>query len=74
MSFQPDKTQLESSFDVLKQQTSSTSEEWNDPVQRRFYEQFINTLPKEFNAYINELHKLDKSFVTAEQRISNLHE
>lgn len=74
MSFQPDKSQLESSFDVLKQQASSSSEDWSDPVQRRFYEQFINPLPKLFLEYINELNKLDKSFETAEQNISSLHE
>lgn len=74
MSFQPDKSQLESSFDVLKQQASSSSEDWSDPVQRRFYEQFINPLPKLFLEYINDLNKLDKSFETAEQNISSLHE
>ena len=74
MSFQPDISQLESSFDVLKQQASSTFENWDDPIQRRFYEQFINSLPKEVLAYINELNKLDKSFETAEQHINNLHE
>ena len=74
MSFQPDKSQLKSSFDVLKQQASSTFENWDDPIQRRFYEQFINSLPKEFLTYINELNKLDKSFETAEQHINDLHE
>ena len=72
MSFQPDKLQLESSFDVLKQQTSLTSENWVDPVQSRFYEQFINSLPKEFLAFINSLVKLEKSFENAEQRINDL--
>ena len=72
MSFQSNKLDLENSFDVLKQQSSSTSENWDDPVQRRFYEQFINSLPKEFNAYITELSKLDKSFHNAEQSINNL--
>jgi hypothetical protein len=72
MSFQPNKSQLESSFDVLKQQASSTFENWDDPVQRRFYEQFINSLPRDFFAFIAELNKLDKSFESAEQQISNL--
>lgn len=72
MSFQSNKTNLESAFDVLKQQSSSTSENWDDPIQRRFYEQFINSLPKEFHAYISELSKLDKSFENAEQSINNL--
>jgi hypothetical protein len=72
MSFQPDKSELESKFDVLKQQASLTMESWNDLVQRRFYKQFIDTLPKEFFAYISSLNKLDKSFETAEQHINNL--
>ena len=74
MSFQPDKSQLENTFIVLKQQVHQTSEAWKDSVQERFYEQFINSLPKEFLAYINELNKLDKSFETAEQHISNFRE
>jgi len=72
MSFQSNKLQLESSFDVLKQQASSTFEDWDDPVQRRFYEQFINSLPRDFFSFINELNKLDKSFESAEQQINNL--
>jgi hypothetical protein len=72
MSFQSNKSELENSFDVLKQKSSSTSENWDDPVQRRFYEQFINSLPKEFHAYITALSKLDKSFENAEQSINNL--
>ena len=72
MSFQPDKLQLESSFDVLKQQTSLTSENWVDPVQRRFYDQFINSLPKEFLTFMTSLEKLDKSFEIAEQHINDL--
>jgi flagellar biosynthesis chaperone FliJ len=72
MSFQSDKANLESAFDVLKQQWASTFENWDDPVQRRFYEQFINSLPKEFYDYITALSKLDKSFEKAEQTINNL--
>lgn len=72
MSFQSNKFELENSFDVLKQQSTSTSANWDDPVQRRFYEQFIDSLPKEFYAYITELYKLDKSFENAEQSIKNL--
>lgn len=72
MSFQSDKANLESVFDVLKQQSASTSENWKDQVQERFYEQFINSLPKEFRAYITELSKIDNSFEKAEQTINNL--
>lgn len=74
MSFQSNKTYIESAFDVLKQQTVSTSENWNDTVQRRYYEQFINSLPKEVHTYLTELSKIDKSFEKAEQTINNLHE
>jgi len=72
MSFQSDKSKLESEFDVLKQQASSTFEDWDDPVQRRFYEQFINSLPRDFFSFIHELNKLDKSFESAEQQIYKL--
>jgi hypothetical protein len=72
MSFQSNRTYLESAFDVLKQQSASTFESWDDPVQRRFYEQFINSLPKEVHAYLIELSKIDKSFEKAEQQISIL--
>jgi len=72
MSFQQEKSELESQYDVLKQQASTTMESWDDPVQRRFYEQFVNSLPKEFFAYTSSLNKLDKSFETAEQHIYNL--
>ena len=72
MVFQADKSQLENAFDVLKQQAASTFDNWDDPVQRRFYEQFINALPKEFFAFINELNNLDRSFELAEERINNL--
>lgn len=72
MSFQSNKTYLESAFDVLKQQSASTFENWDDPIQRRFYEQFINSLPKEVHAYLIELSKIDKSFEKAEQTINNL--
>jgi hypothetical protein len=72
MSFQGDKTHLESVFNVLKQQASSTSENWKDSVQTRFYEQYLNQLPKEFLTFTNELNKLDKSFEKAESTINDL--
>lgn len=72
MSFQAEKSQLESAFVVLKQRAGSAAESWNDPVQKRFYEQFIETLPKEFTVFIDALNRLDKAFEAAEQRIGNL--
>jgi hypothetical protein len=72
MSLQVEKQQLENEFSILSQQASQTSEAWNDPVQRRFYDQFINNMPKEFAHFINELHKLDTSFENAERVIASL--
>ena len=72
MSFQNNKTILENAFNVLKQQSASTAENWNDQVQRKFYDQFIDSFPKEFHAFLSELSKLDKSFENAEQVISSL--
>ncbi|MEI8203260.1 MAG: hypothetical protein WCH34_09630, partial [Bacteroidota bacterium] len=63
---------LKEDFSVLNNQTLETSEHWNDSVQRRFYEQFINSLPKEFQSYINELDRLDKIFESAEHKINSL--
>lgn len=74
MSFKSNRTYLENAFDILKQQSASTLENWNDPVQRRFYEQFINSLPKEVNIFLTELSKIDNSFEKAEQTINNLRE
>lgn len=72
MNFQSDIENMVNNFDVLKNQASSTSEAWNDSVQRKYYDQFINNLPKEFQNFINELDKLDKAFESAENTISNL--
>ncbi len=73
MSFQLDIANLKNQYDVLRQQSSSTMENWNDPVQRRFYDQFISTLPSEVMAFLNALNKLDSSFENAEQKINELH-
>jgi hypothetical protein len=72
MSFQADISQLESAFIGLKQRTGATTESWNDQVQKRFYEQFIDTLPKEFAAFTDALNRLDKILEVAEQRIRSL--
>ena len=74
MSFQIHKTELQNAFDVLKSQAFETSNSWIDSVQKRFYGQFIDLLPKEFDIYINEFNKLDKSFESAEQTINGLRE
>jgi len=72
MNFQSEQLRLENEFDVLKQMASQTNEAWNDPVQLRFYDQFLDNFPKEFRAYITELSKLDKSFEIAERTINEL--
>lgn len=74
MSFQPDKSHLENVIAVLNNQAAQTNEEWKDSVQERFYEQFINSLPKEFFAYIKELDKLDHIFEKTERSINELKE
>ena len=72
MSFQANISQLANSFVVLKQQVSQTNEAWQDPVQERFFEQFLNWLPKEFESIISELEKLNNSFERAEQNIKEI--
>lgn len=73
MSFQNDINSLERAFDALKQQSASTSDNWDGPVKNRYYEQFVNSLPNEVRAYLKELSKLDKSFENAERTIESLH-
>ena len=72
MSLQPKISEIKSDFSVLKQEGVSTSENWNDSVQNKFYEQFIDSLPKEFNNYIKSLDKLDKTFELSERVIDEL--
>ena len=72
MSLQPKISVFKSDFSVLKQQGVSTSENWNDSVQKKFYEQFIDYLPKKFNNYIKSLDKLDKTFKLSERVIDEL--
>jgi len=72
MSLQPKISEIKSDFSVLKQQGVSTSENWNDSVQNKFYEQFIDSLPKEFNNYIKSLNHLDKKFESSERLIDEL--
>ncbi len=63
---------LENEFSILQKQASETSEIWTDTVQKRYYDQFINNLPKEFEIYNIELRNLDLTIETAEQAIENL--
>jgi|AntRauTorcE11898_2_1112593.scaffolds.fasta_scaffold155947_2 hypothetical protein len=72
MSFKSNKTHLKNAFNILKRQSASTSEKWKDSVQRKFYKEFINPLPKEFHSYMEELSTLEKSFEKAERTIDNL--
>ena len=50
--------------------TVSTTESWKASVHERFYEQFVNSLPKEVDNYLKELNKLDKSFNSADLHIN----
>lgn len=73
MSFQKNKINLEKAFHLLQQQSRSTSESWNDPVQKRFYEQFIDSIPQEFNVYLSQLSELEKLFENTEYTIKELY-
>lgn len=72
MSFKPNKSQLVCSLDVFKQQASATSNNWDDPIQKRFYEEFVSPISHKFYAYIAELDKLDNHFESAERQINGL--
>jgi len=72
MNFKDNKESLESAFGVLKHQISSTTENWKDKVQERYYKEYLDDLPKEFRIYIEALDKLEQSFKNAEDEINNL--
>lgn len=72
MNFKSNKIYIENTFDALRRQSRATLENWNDPVQKRFYDVFINKLPEEVDLYLTELSKMDKLFEKAEEKISNL--
>ena len=72
MIFRNNIIQLEDAFKVLNQQSLSTSEMWNDPVKKKFYEQFIDSLPTEINECISILYNIDSTFEKAEQIINDL--
>ena len=72
MNFQSFKINLEDEFVALKQQESLTRDNWKDSVQKRFYEEYINELPAEFQSYINALDKLEEAFQRAEKNIEKL--
>lgn len=72
MSFQSYKENLENEFANLKKQESLTRENWKDSVQNRFYEEYINDLPAEFQSYVNALDKLEEAFQIAENIIEKL--
>jgi hypothetical protein len=72
MSFNQNKSELSLIFDILKQQSSATSESWTDIVQQKFYTQYIHVIPSEFYAYLNALEEIDKSFEMGEENITAL--
>jgi hypothetical protein len=72
MNFQTNKANLDNILQLLKVQSEETSESWNDSVQRRFYEQFIHSLPRELSTFQVELAKLDACFEKIEEIIQHL--
>jgi hypothetical protein len=72
MRLQSAKLNLENEFEVLKHKIAQTKEAWNDTVQRRFYAQFLDDLPKEFRHYMDSLTELKESFEKAERIICEL--
>lgn len=72
MSLQQNLAEIENILAVLKQQSISTSNNWNDPVQVKFYEQFIDSLPNEVINYIKSLDNLNKEFESTERIINDL--
>lgn len=72
MSIQSTQLSMENEFKVLKDRISQTSEAWDDPVQKKFYGQFLDNIPKEFQHYMAVLTKLDEIFDRAERRIQKL--
>lgn len=72
MSFQINMAGFKISAEILNQQAAATKENWNDPVQRRFYNEFIDTLPAELMNYLNALNRLDSGFENAERLIEGL--
>lgn len=72
MNFQLEIVHLTEVYSVLKRQADSTKGKWTDSVQKRFYEQYLDSLDKEFQNHLSELQKLDATFNKAEQMINVL--
>lgn len=62
MNFSSHISDLENELLRFKRQQDITKALWNDKVQQRFYSEFVEDIPKEFNRYIEELEALDKIF------------
>lgn len=65
---------FESDYKSFKLQAALTSESWRDNVQRKFYDEFIESSTKEFSTFIVELEKIDRIFLEAENVIARLKE
>lgn len=72
MSIQAAQMSMGNEFEILKHKIAQTSEAWNDPVQRKFYAQFLDNLPKEFQHYMAALTELNEAFEDAERVIYEL--
>ncbi len=72
MSLKAATLRMENEFEILKHKIELTKEAWNDQVQQRFYGQFLDDWPKEFQYYMAALTKLNKAFEEAERVIYEL--
>lgn len=72
MSIQTAQMSMRNEFGILKHRIAQTSEAWNDSVQRKFYAQFLDNLPNEFQHYMAALTGLNEAFEDAERVIYEL--
>ena len=72
MALQTQYARLETNCAVLKQQMSLTFESWDDPLRRKYEQEYIEPFFKEFVIFMEALSKLDASLKAAEERIHEL--
>jgi hypothetical protein len=64
--------QLQRQFDLMKRQALLTQGSWDDPVQAKFYEQFIWSLEVEFKRYLETFIELERNVANIEKNINDL--
>jgi len=57
---------------LLYKQFVKTQNNWNDPVQRRFYGEYIREFDKIIPSFISSISELDKIISKAKSAIENL--